>query len=431
MTLTLLPTELIEFIAYFLDLESLRSIRLASSTLQRQTAHPFKERCFRQQHLEWTTDSFARLLDVAQHASFGCALQTLVIDATPQHSINIWQLRKRLSEAQAVVSESSPSFATQALGEQHMNECKDAEHVATYFNESRHDRKCLETVFRLLGSIQQIIFEYEGMDKKYSKFGRRYCESSQHEMSRPFVSVMAAIASSNVHVKAITIHENKNHGAISIGRLESLAPYLRKFDITLANLVTLQLDLRDWRYPDSGFELDSNRAPFVVRFLAKARNIRNLDLSCYSSLENDLFGEMARNCTFSNLETCRLSLFRLNQASDLIAFLGHSSTNLRVLTLSQFRMMDEQVTWANLFRTLAEDGDMLTALETLHLQDLFTQSGSRVIMGDTHWRMTIYTEMAIRGEDWRSRVLDLIHDFMEGGSGPAWHQAAVAYPFIA
>jgi hypothetical protein len=428
MSLRSLPTELIELIASHLDLISARSIRLVCSSLKQQTQHHFRDSYFRQRTLTWTKKSFDALLQIISHLTLGDALQHLIIDATPRHSMNIWRTRKRLSEAQAIIGELSASVAKHSLEEQHGLECRAAEDMATYFNESRYDQKCLTTVFKKLGHMDSIMFVYRGMHKNYGKFGRRYCESSQHEMSRPFISTMAAISSSNIQVKAISLHPIDNNGAVSIGRIESLAPSLKNFDAAFANLQVLKLNLRDWRYPDSGFELDTHRAPFVIRFLAKAHKVKVLELSCYSSLEDDLFGEMARHCNFRNLETCRLSLFRMNQASDLTDFLAPSSSTLRSLTLDHFRLMDEDVTWPSLLKRMARDQDTLTVLEKLELVSLFTQIGSRLMIDEVQMR----TKVTIGNgwQSWRDELLDLVDAFVEGGLGPAWHLATVAYPFV-
>lgn len=430
MPLISLPTELTEQIASHLDLPACRCLRLVCSSLRQQTSHDFRDRYFRTRTLKWTKESLDTLLEVTLHPDFGNALQNLSIDATPRHSIHLWSTRKRISEAQAIFGPYNANSAKSKLEVQYMNDNKVAEELATFFNETRYDQKCLTNVFTKLGKLERIVFEYEGMDKKYGKFGRKYCESSQHEMSRPFVSTMAAIASTSLSVKVISNHHIKNHGAISIGRLESLAPSLRNFDAVLASLKVLQLNLRDWRYPDSGFELETHRAPFVVRFLAKARNVKELDLSCYSSLDDDLFGEMGRHCAFAHLESCKLSLFRINDAVDLISFLAHSSATLKSLKLNHVVLRDESSTWLSLLRSLGSDPAILPVLEELELVNLFTRMGARMSF-DLLGMMTSLSLNSISNAGiWREDLLSRIDGFSEGSSGPAWHLAAVAYPFV-
>jgi hypothetical protein len=300
MSLASLPTELIESIALYLDLLSSCSLRLASSSLRQQSLHVFRDRFYHKRSISWTRTDLDRLVEISEHENFGPALQQLVVDATPQHSISLWQLRKRISEADPIFSEPDGVFFKSDLQEMYIEEEKEAKKLATFFNETRYDHKCLLAVFGQAQRLESIIFRYKGMDKKYGKFGRRYCESSQHEMSRPFVSTMAVIAASGVRLKEVTIHHVDHYGAVSIGRLESVAPSLRNFASIFESLERLELDLRDWRHPDEGFELENGRAPFVVRFLAKARNVRHLSLGCYSSLQDDLIGEMARHCTFTS-----------------------------------------------------------------------------------------------------------------------------------
>ncbi|CAO2650192.1 Nn.00g014840.m01.CDS01 [Neocucurbitaria sp. VM-36] len=172
MSLASLPTELIEQIASHLDLSSFRHVRLTCSSIRQQTLHHFKDRYFRKRTLQWTNESLKLLVEVTGHVDFGDELQHLVIDATPRKSIRLWQTRKRISEAQAVFG----SHKKSPLKEQYQEDHKIAEDLATFFKETRYDQKCVISVFRKLGKLKSISFEYEGMDKKYGKFGRRYCE---------------------------------------------------------------------------------------------------------------------------------------------------------------------------------------------------------------------------------------------------------------
>jgi hypothetical protein len=237
-------------------------------------------------------------------------------------------------------------------------------------------------------------------------------------------------AASGIYVKEISIHHIEKYGAVSIGRLESLAPSLRNFDAAFANLKVLKLNLRDWRYPGTGFELEGNRAPFIIRFLAKARNVRHMELSCYSSLEDDLFGEMARHCTFLLLETCKLSLFRLHNAVDLTTFLNASSLTLKSLHLSNISLRENQLMWPDILRRLASSENILKGLETLELVNLFTTTGSRIYFDGTGTptRLTFGVE-GCQGV-WREEVLSRAHDFVEGSSPLKWILIAHSYPFV-
>lgn len=314
------------------------------------------------------------------------------------------------------------------LQEQYIGEEKHSKELATFFNETRYDQKCLQAVFERSPNIETVMFHFEGMDQKYGKFGRRYCESSQHEMSRPFVSTMAAIAASKIHIKDISIDPVFNYGAVGIGRLESLAPSLRKFDEAFSRLERLELNLRDWRYPDIGFELESDRAPFVVRFLMKAQNVRHLRISCYSSLEADLIGDMARHCQFVYLESCKLSHFRLHDMHDLNRLLAPSSSALRGLALTHIVLRGQDQEWADLLRELATDELSLQVLEQMKLDNLYTKSGARLqFKSDASPRWTVGTKGV--SKSWRDELLAQIDEISEGTWGPPWHLAVVSYPF--
>lgn len=234
---------------------------------------------------------------------------------------------------------------------------------------------------------------------------------------------MAAIAATDLRLKVISISPINNHGAISIGHLKSLAPSLRHFDSAFERLEVLCLNLRDWRYPDSGFELDTYRAPFVVRFLVKARNVRHLDLIWYSNLEDDLFGEIARHCTFTRLDSCKLSLFCVNHAADL------SNETLRFLSLNHASLRDEESTWQEIFRELASSNG-LEALEEVELVNLFTRAGSRIMFNEFGIKTRLIAGIKGMNRSWRAELLSRVNDFRDGTTGPAWHLAAVAYPFV-
>lgn len=433
MSLTSLPTELIEQIATYLDLASARSQRLVCSSLRQQTIHIFKGLFFCSHSLKWTKEGLDRLRDVSAHKDLGDALKHLIIDATPRDSILLWQLREHLSDG------GNPFVADHLVQALHLDVVeskyaavkKEAEVNATFFNETRYDVKTLLVVFKKLSQLNSIVFEYEGFARKYSTFARRYCESSQHEMSRPFVSTIAAIAATNIHIDKISIHSSRNHGAVSIGRLESLAPSLRNLEGPLETLQVLVLNLRDWRRTDSGFELDTYRAPFIVRLLAKARNIRELSLSCYSSLEPNLFGEMARHCRFDKLESCHLFQIRVYDAPDLINFFAPSASTLKSLSLTHVILLDEDSSWNELLNEIASSPDILVVLETLELVNLAALTGLRMVFEES-WSLMQCVEgwgEEAGSKDWRVSLSRALQELREGETSSAWHAAAVACPF--
>ncbi|KAH8723369.1 hypothetical protein GQ44DRAFT_620304 [Phaeosphaeriaceae sp. PMI808] len=429
MSLSCLPTELIETIANCLDLATFRSLRLVSIALKHQSLHVFRDRFFRTRSLAWTKHDLNRILEISVHVYLGSAMRHLIIDATPKQSINLWQLRKRISEVPAVLSEPDSVFLKSDLQEQYIAGEKEAQELTTFFTETRHDQKCLRKVFERLQQLESVVFAYRGMNKTHGKFGRKYCNFSQHEMSRPFLSTMSAIAASGITIKEISIHPSLHYGAVSIGRLESLAPSLTNFDSAFAKLEKLTLNLRDWRYPENGFELESSKAPFVVRFLAKAHNVRHLSLSCYSSLDADLMGDIARTCTFSHLEECSLSHLRFINTMDLYHFITPSISTLKVLKLSHIVLRDLVLTWTDLLRHLACSEDPMPELETLVLSKLFTKTGARLNFGALKTESLALGLRIVTG-DWRNGLRAYLDTLREATSGPAWHLSVVAYPFV-
>ncbi|KAJ8115335.1 hypothetical protein OPT61_g2987 [Boeremia exigua] len=407
-TLSSLPAELIQHVSLYLDVPTFRALRLTASRYHHQTAHTFKKNFFITRHLQWTEFSLQRLVTISEHPDLGKACQHLVIDATPHHALLLWKMRRRSADAghmTPITDDEDGSKLIKKLNEDYDVLQQKAEEVARWFNETRFDVKCLTTAFSRLQSLQSVTFAYQGMGAEYSKFRRRYCEVSQLEMSRPVISTLAALAASGAKIGHVGIHEESKHGAISIGRLESLAPSLRCFDAAFENLETLQLNLRDWRSPDTGFEIEQIRAPFVVRFLAKCRNVRVLELSCYSALEEDLFGALARTCRFNKLQRCRLESFRITHASDLMEFLAPCSDTLEDLQLQHILNTDPETTWAAIFTSLADSPSCLAKLRSFVVARLFSQQNfdciKRVVFHD---RTHPTHSLVVDGDDWRANL---------------------------
>ncbi|KAG9185212.1 hypothetical protein G6011_07756 [Alternaria panax] len=423
MALSNLPTELIEHITLYLDRPTSCSLRLTSPSLSKKTSHVFKDRFFRQHTLQWTREAFSRLQEMTSHPHFGNSLQHLVIEATPRHSIHLWQTQTHISNTQGISTPYGVVSATRDLEEKYATDSKVADDIATFFSETRFDRKCLVTLFEGLEQLESITFAYEGMDDRYAKFATRYCKISQHEMSRPFVSTMSAIATSKIQVRSIRLDNAKTYGAVGIGRLENIAPLLRDFDHAFEKLETLQLHLRDLRSSHSGFELEAPRTPFVVRFLAKARNVRRLELSCYSSLDGDVFGELARHCRFGKLETCKLSTVRIQAAEDLFTLLQPSEKTLTALHLVNVRLSDEVTMWRDLLGNVAASEDILPNLEDFSLGNLFTLDRFNIWLKGRKGLCCV-------GEDWRGQLSNAVDEIEERPAELPWGMAAVVYPFV-
>lgn len=405
---------MVEGIAGHLPLSAFRDLRLVCSSLNQQLQHQFRERFFRQHTLAWSTESFHALTSIVTHEYYGTALKVLVIDATPSYAVNLWKINRQGVES----PNSELEFQLQRKEDILTEEAKES---AKFWTESRFDQTNLIAIFQRVKNLDSIVFAYDGMEKHWGKFARIYCERSRNEMSRPFVVAMAAIAESGIVVRTISIHRDRKYGAVSIGRLESLSPRLAKFDVAFQTLHNLQLNLRDWRHPEEGFELPEARAPFIVRFLAKCTNIRRFEISCFSSLEEDIFPEMSRHCKFPHMEHCQLELFRLSSADDIFNFLEAAKCSLRSLSLSHIVLRDETATWPDLMRRIASDLD----LETIDLKNLFSRFGARVgIEG------TLKGTISLSGPSLKQRLEYHAEHLIAGNWGPAWHLASSAYPFI-
>ena len=413
-----LPTEMAEAVVDYLSLTDFKQLRLVCSTLHQQSMHQFRERYFQQISLTWSIESFQSLLEVSRHPYFGLAIKHLAIDSTPSYAIRLWKLNRQAIETPDHDLENRLNNEEDSLS-------YEAERMSKYWSETLHDQKDLIQFFKHVRYLDSVTFAFDGMDRHLGKFARMYCERSRNEMSRPFVTTMAAIAISGVTVKNVYLHKVRNYGAISIGRLESLSPFLSKFQGAFENLDTLQINLRDWRYPEEGFEPLTGtvpKAPFVVRFLSKCVNIRRFEVSCFSSLENDMFSELAKHCKFPRMEYCRLELFRIFSMEDLPNFLIGSKSSLRTLSLSHFVLRDESATWADLLRRLASDLN----LETLELKSLFTRRGARLGIADGPIKGTL----VLSGPDFIKNLEYYAENLVAGNWGPAWHLASTSYPFL-
>lgn len=302
--------------------------------------------------------------------------------------------------------------------------------AAKWLNETRFDIRSLTTILSRLPKLETITFKYEPTPFPYFYLKQDYCEVSQAEMSRPFISTLAALAASGTRVKHILLHDEMDFGAVSIGCLEALAPALRSFDAVFERLETLKLNLRDWRTPHEGFEVDRTRLPFVVRFLAKCTRVRVLELSCYSALEEDLFGGLARTCRLENLEQCTLGYFRVCCADDLISFLTPSAASLRELRLQQFANSDPSATWPHILTSLSDTTSCLQNLNTLSLDRLITRYCRFEMTHVVFASQTLTTlSLQVRGEQWRAKLRYHASKTQQRSAWMDWVVSAREYPF--
>lgn len=428
-----LPVELIEKVASNLDLSTLSSFRLTTRRHRNGTILIFKHRFFTTQYLSWTKSSLQRLIDISTHPELGDALQHLVIDATPHYTLDLWKMRRKSADAghlTPLTDDEDGSKLTRQLSKQYETLSQEAEKAARWLRESRFDMTALKTAFFRTKTLESIVFSCSGMERRYSMFAHRYCESSQGEMSRPFVSTLHALASTDTAVRRIEIAPGKDYGAVSVGRLESLAPLFRALDRVFEALECLQLRLRDWRSPDSGFELESMRAPFSVRFLAKCRNVRVLDLSCYSELEEDLLGEVVRAGRFERLECVTLELLRVKSGTDLRAFLEPSERYLRELRLRHVLLDDPGSSWTKVLCAIADQETAFEALRILHVERLFTKQSSSIESVLFHDGTRFTSVLRFEGENWRDDLRKCGCRHVESEAKRVWESGAIAYPIM-
>jgi hypothetical protein len=415
MSLATLPTELIDNITSHLDLASFRCLRLTSPSLNQQTLHPFKERFFEQFTLKWDLARFQTLLSISQHPYFGDALQHLYIDATPHFSATFWKLTKQLQDAER----DNPSISISP--ERHQAAQKAADRRNQFWNQAPEDVNTLITIFQHAKNLRAITFAYDGLEKKYSQFARRYCENSQLEMSRPVVHTLRAIALSPfLHLSSFSICPTRKHGAVSIGRLETLSPLLSRFDDAFSRLTVLKMNLRDWRSREEGFEDPPGRVPFVVRFLAKCRGVRELEVSCFSGLEGDVVvGYMAEYCEWRELRSVKLGLFRVFDMDDLVKLLGKSRACLKHLVLEHVCLKDGRRDWADFLRALAggrfAEGHPVARVDDASYGSSLVQVGGK---GDV-----------LPGKAFAGELRELAENVGRMGWGIPWFKAVVGYPF--
>lgn len=433
MSLTALPTELIELISSNLDLVSFHNTRLTCSLLRQRSLHSFRDLFFQSKSIPWTREDLDRLVSIASHPDLGSALKTLIIDATPRRSILLWQLDKRIRDQQRDARDGSSASAAEwrSLKQQYVDLERETRSAETFFNETRYDQKRLKAAFDLLrhrGTLNSLIFKYEGIVNFWNRPLRDYCLFVQQEMSRPFISAISAIAASGVCIKTISLHDTNSHGAVSVGRLETLGPSLPGLDLAFSKLTTLQLNIRDWRSSYPGFEVGSDRPPFMMRFLNKARSVKHLALSGHTSFDADMFGDMARHCRFDSLESCELSVFEVTAATDLLALLHHSSNTLQHLSLRFVALCDPTTTWADLLERVATTPTLLPAMTRLQVLNLYNEAGRRVTLGASRESHVVLGSAGQAG--WREALQEMAAEAGSEEQGPSRANAAALYGFL-
>lgn len=437
MSLATLPTELLELISSHLRLPSFASLRLSCRHCYIRTLLLFKDRFFGTQYVSWNKVSLQKLVDIAAHRELGDALRHLVINSTPHHALSLWKISRRSADAghlTPLTDDEDGAKLVHRLDSQFQILQEEAERSARWFNETRFDVSCLKKAFERVKGLESPVFAYEGMEIRYSKFAQRYCEASQHEMSRPFVSTLSALAASGTLVKRIEMAKGKTHGAVSVGRLESLAPHMRVFGKLFEGLQVLELNLRDRRRPDEGFELENGRAPQGLRFLARCKSVRVLDLSFYSTLKEDVFGELLRECRFERLERVTLEFCRVRQGSDLLKFFEPSKRCLKEVTLKDV-MLDEYnkrergwKTWKQILDGFADDKMLFEKLQVFHAERMISESriGARRLLFK---REGLKSLLHLEGEHWRDELREYAETCLDSAGGKLWETVAITYPF--
>lgn len=235
-------------------------------------------------------------------------------------------------------------------------------------------------------------------------------------MSRPFITTITAVATSSILIHTISTDPVPKYGAISINRLETFSRQLPALGAAFSNLQTLKLNLREWKYPEDGFELSSTaKTSFVVRFLAKCGQVRVLGLSGHSSFEEHLFAEIAKHCKFTNLQACSLELFSISSVTDLSGFLTPAKDTLQNLALRRSVLRDEQATWADVMRRLALYFD----LQSLAITDVFTRLGARMVIDET-----VKSSIILEAPDLAEKLEHHAERLVRGNRGSRWHVAS-------
>jgi hypothetical protein len=131
---------------------------------------------------------------------------------------------------------------------------------------------------------------------------------------------------------------------------------------------------------------------------------------------------MATHCHFERLETCKLSDLQIQTAFSFRAFFAYPSSTLRQLSLHHVLLADEDVTWLDVLRSLADDFNVLCCLEDLHVEDLFSSEG-QTVWTDGSWKR--YFGQTGQVGNWRHEGFQDCNNKW----GPSWSQGAVTYPF--
>lgn len=354
-----LPTELVENIAYSLPLSDLRNFRLTCSSMRDQALHPFKDRFFRRRTITVTADSLKGLIDVAGHPQIGSALRDLVIDATPQ-------LEKKYTDCQRRIRDAQLDDGLRQLLDIELRLINEDRVKLSDFAKSGQDRKLLALAFMVIGRLHSIAFAYDGFNESEAEDAMYHLRRAQTEMSRPFVSTIAAIAFSGLAVEEITVQNHRRSGFVSIGKLKFSSTQYSQLRPALAHLRVLKLDLRDWLYAPARWMVSVEIPPFVARFLSRVTELRELDLSChiYSSRKEDVFTEIANMVRLPHLVKCTLGLI-LAKEENLLRFLQASKTSLKHLTLRNCVIVTG--CWRTFLESLANTID----LERLTLDNLY------------------------------------------------------------
>lgn len=379
-----LPPELLETILKYVDLDSMRSLRLTCHNLARDCLGPHFLSFVRDRKTDLSRESLAALHDLAVHPILGRAVRKVAIEAPVYGKTELESIFTIDTEtvdhtpAELVECEADLIFLR-------------ARHRAYDAFASDAVLAALTGALRALGTLDTLGLYDEGPVKKRVIHYPRSRQATRYLSSRTFNIVMVAIARSGVAVENFLVFHVTDRFSVQSVDITRVLPMLEGQGFATAGraLKRLVLQVSTCRYvkatldrvPDEAAPqlTDEEKYGGVASFLELMPGLETLDLQLYSKRFGIRTQQMAYDRLFHRIaDTVRLPMLRVLRLrgiqateEDLLAFWG-SHTGIVELHLQNVRLT------AGSWTPVVELIRTMPALEKLHLCSLFVSPQERI-----------------------------------------------------
>ncbi|KAJ5306735.1 hypothetical protein N7508_005750 [Penicillium antarcticum] len=413
MNLTTLAPEVFETILTYLDVDTVKALRLTDRKLAERCIGPRFLGSIQQPTFDVSPQNLRSLRALACNRTLKKGIHSLTLLAT---NLDSSELKKNVASGTYIVREVNGPFVSATTVAYTPKELSDAGSDLKWLKEQEELRNN-ESSSEMIELLQLALTEFGELDAIHldgaAITGRTQRESTQNgewhplwmRASHVFSLVMTAILQSRIPVKKLNVYRNTPRCCIPSGHITAYASYLdtnqlhvlcnglESFELSISTEIQAVIENGDSDEDDlSDYEKASRRTfgfskghlshedpravlsgenPGVTSILKYASSLKELDLSFRRALSggnlhsyDSIIESIASETHFPRLESCALSGFMAKGQSILLLLQKHSG--LRSLTLHECSLTTGS--WTPIFAYL---GQSMPKLESLSLSNLF------------------------------------------------------------